>query len=116
MNKINFETLIKKMCAHSKEDKWLLQELRNFCIILQLKSNGSKKQLCKRLNNYFKNIHHNTNYNTNDNTNDNINNNINDNINNNKYNEKINQINIFDEIYKKQQKIRENEEKYRNTT
>lgn len=50
---VDFETFIKKECKGGKGG-WLVTELRNFCNILGLKHTGSKSELCKRLNDYFK--------------------------------------------------------------
>ena len=36
------------------ENKWLAQQLKEFCRELQLPVSGSKDELCQRLNNYFK--------------------------------------------------------------
>lgn len=51
-NKTLFET---KTCQDGR-DGWLIQELRDFCSLLFLPVSGSKKELCKRLNDYFYNL------------------------------------------------------------
>lgn len=51
---VDFEMFIKKDCKGGRGG-WLVNELRNFCDILGINNKGKKEELCERLGKYFKN-------------------------------------------------------------
>lgn len=52
---VDFEMFIKKDCKGGRGG-WLVNELRNFCDILGINNKGKKEELCERLGKYFKDI------------------------------------------------------------
>jgi hypothetical protein len=52
---VDFEMFIKKDCKGGRGG-WLVNELRNFCDILGINNKGKKEELCEKLSKYFKDI------------------------------------------------------------
>jgi hypothetical protein len=93
---VDFEMFIKKDCKGGRGG-WLVNELRNFCDILGINNKGKKEELCERLSKYFKNTElRKSVIPMNDKKEKNI--------------EELKQKDLLEQVYKKQEIIRQEEE------